>query len=81
MKQAPRQIKEIVAENIRAARAEKNLTQRELARAVNDVPPLAVYRWEAGLVLPNATNMAALAEALGRPIGWVYTDHAHEAAA
>lgn len=76
MKQAPRQITEIVASNIKAARAASGMTQRQLARQVNDVGALAVYRWEAAAVLPNPTNFAALAEALGREIAWFYTDHA-----
>lgn len=78
--QAPRQIKQIVAENILAARTELGLTQRELARAANDVPALAVYRWEKALALPNVQNFTALADALGRDIAWFYTDHAKAAA-
>jgi transcriptional regulator with XRE-family HTH domain len=79
-KQATRQIKEIVAANIKAARVSAGLTQRELGRAVNDVPALAVYRWEAGLVMPNTSNLAGLADALGCDIAWFYTDHEREAA-
>jgi transcriptional regulator with XRE-family HTH domain len=74
--QASRQIKTIVAANIRSARKAKGLTQRELGRAVNDVDALAVYRWEKGTATPNATNFAALANALERDIAWFYTDHA-----
>jgi transcriptional regulator with XRE-family HTH domain len=77
-KQAPRQIKEIVASNIRKARIAKDLTQRALAEVVNDVDRLAVYRWEAGLVLPSQENFAALATVLGHDIAWFYTDHENE---
>lgn len=74
-KQATRQIKQIVAENIRSARASQGLTQRQLARAVNDVDTLAVYRWERGDALPSAANFEVLADALEHEIAWFYTDH------
>lgn len=67
-----------MAENIRAARSSKGFTQRALAEVVNDVDRLAVYRWEAGLVLPSKENFAALAVALGHEIAWFYTDHSAE---
>jgi transcriptional regulator with XRE-family HTH domain len=81
MKQATRQISEIVASNIRSARLSAGLTQRDLARLVNDVPTLTVYRWEAEHAMPNQTNFAALADALGHEIAWFYTDHEQETAA
>lgn len=73
--QANRQIKTILAENIEAARKAKGLTRRALAAQVNDVDPLAIYRWERAEVMPNAANMQALADALGRDVSWFYTDH------
>jgi transcriptional regulator with XRE-family HTH domain len=72
--QAPHQIRTIVARNIRAARAAKRLTQRELAGMVNGVDTLAVSRWERGTSLPNARNLVALAAALDREPGWFYSD-------
>lgn len=74
--QANRQIETILAENIEAARKDRRLTRRELAAHVNGVDPLAIYRWERSGVMPNASNMQALADALGHDVAWFYTDHA-----
>lgn len=76
--QVHRQIRTIVAENVRHARSTADLTQRELAGLVNDVDKLAVYRWENGIALPNPENFAALADALGREVSWFYIDHSSE---
>ena len=79
--QATKDLKVTVAENVRSARKAAGLTQRELAGRVNDVDALAVSRWERGTSIPNPTNLAALADALGRDVGWFYTDHTDKAAA
>jgi transcriptional regulator with XRE-family HTH domain len=78
--QATRHIETILGENIEAARKSEGLTRRELAGRVNDVDPLAIYRWERSGVMPNAANLQALADALGRTVAWFYTDHGQEAA-
>lgn len=75
-RQASRQIKSIVGANIRAARDEAGLTQRELAARVNDMDSIAVSRWERGKVIPSATSIVTLAEVLGHDVAWFYTDHA-----
>ncbi len=73
--QATRHIKSIVGANIRAARDGAGLTQRELGALVNGMESINVSRWERGQVIPSATSMVALADALNRDVGWFYTDH------
>lgn len=73
--QVTKDLKTIVAENVKAARGQKGLTQRELAEQVNAVDSLAVSRWERGKSIPNPENMVALSVALGRDASWFYTDH------
>lgn len=56
------------------------MTQRELAAKVNGVDALAVSRWERGKSTPTPENLQALGGALGRDLGWLYTDHGSAAA-
>ncbi|TXH49116.1 MAG: XRE family transcriptional regulator [Desulfurellales bacterium] len=71
----------IVAKNIKAARADLGLTQRQLADAVNGLDALAVSRWERGVSLPSRDNFQALAAVTGREVAWFYTEHTTESAA
>lgn len=75
------QIKAIVASNIRLAREEAGLTQRQLAAQVNDMEAMAVSRWERAQVLPSTSSLVALAAALNREIAWFYEDRDEEKAA
>lgn len=79
-RQAPRHIKQILGENIKAARTAAGLTQLDLGRAVADSDGTLVWRWEKGIVRPSDANMQALADILGKPVGWFYTDHIEAAA-
>lgn len=69
-RQARRQAAQITGRNIRAARGESRLTQRELATEINALVPdgkLAagdVSRWETGLIEPGAKYRFALAQIL-----------------
>lgn len=74
-RQATRQIKSIVAGNIRAARDARGLTQREIAAMANVSDGLAVSRWENERVAPSTESLVALADALGLELAWFYTDH------
>lgn len=50
-----------IAENIRALRREKGLTQEQLA-GVLGVTTGAVYKWEAGLSQPELGKLAGIAD-------------------
>lgn len=76
--QAHRQIKSIVAANIRAARG--SMTQRELAQKL-DTDVMNVSRWERALVMPGLENLHKLSVALGREVGWFYVNRDPEEAA
>lgn len=78
--QTPKDHKTILAENIRSARRDQNLTQRQLAAMVNGVDPQAVSRWERAESVPLPEHLTALAVVLGRDYGWLYTDHEEVAA-
>lgn len=76
-RQTNRHLKIIVGENIRAARGE--MTQRQVANLL-DIDPMSVSRWERGKVLPSTESLIAIADALGRDLGWFYVDHQKAAA-
>jgi transcriptional regulator with XRE-family HTH domain len=78
--QAPRHIKSIVAQNIRAARDSRGLTQRQLGALVNDMDGLAVSRWERGKVHPSLDSLTTLARVFDVDIAWFYTEHEEQAA-
>lgn len=64
----------VVAANIRAARLQAGLTQRQLAAKL-DKDGSDVSRWERGVAHPRRGHLALLALALGRPVEWFYTGH------
>lgn len=68
-------INEVVGANIRAAREERHLTQRQLGTLVNDTDGNAVSRWERGAHRPSDENLVLLSRALDREIAWFYRDH------
>lgn len=56
--------KEIMAANIRAARARADITQGDLAKSIGaNIGTIASY--ENGSMVPGATNVYAMAESLG----------------
>ena len=63
-----------LAGNIRAARDDAELTQRQLAQRI-DVAQMLVSNWERGVNRPSDPNLFALAEALGVSVAWFYTEH------
>jgi transcriptional regulator with XRE-family HTH domain len=73
--QATRQIKAIIADNVRDARQARGWTQSQLA-IVLGVESMAVSRWERGKVAPSAANLQALANTLERDPAWFYVDRA-----
>jgi transcriptional regulator with XRE-family HTH domain len=66
-------------QRIRAARAEQRLTQEALALRVG-VSPRTPNRWETGKSRPRASQLPALAEALGKPVEYFEDDDPAEAA-
>lgn len=66
------------AANLRAARRNADLTQRQLADLLG-VDPIQVSRWERGASRPQDNHIVALCACLKRDLGWFYTDQ--EAAA
>lgn len=58
-------------ETVRALRLERNLTQEQLAGALN-ISPQAVSKWERGQALPDLSLIPALARALNVPVGALF---------
>ena len=58
-------------EQITKARVRKKLSQRELADLVS-VTHVTIYRWENGDRIPNAVNIAKLANTLNTTVGYFY---------
>ena len=58
-------------EQITKARVRKKLSQRELAELAG-VSHVTIYRWENGDRIPNAVNIAKLANALNTTVGYFY---------
>lgn len=65
----------ILAANIRTARTEAQLTQRQVAERLGTESSL-VSKWERGEHRPTDTNLEALAFVLDRTMAWFFTDHA-----
>ena len=85
--QAPRQITQIVGENIAAARQAAELTQREVAEQVgalvegSKLSPTDVSRWERGGIEPGAKYRQALAAVLfDGDLSAMYVEHESAAA-
>jgi transcriptional regulator with XRE-family HTH domain len=68
------QIATIIGRNIAAARDTAELTQRQVAVAL-ELDTRAVGRWERAGIVPSAKNLARLADLLDRDPGWFYTRH------
>ena len=58
-------------EQITKVRVRKKLSQRELAELVG-ASHVTIYRWENGDRIPNAVNIAKLANALNTTVGYFY---------
>ena len=61
---------ETVGERIRAARAEKKLTQKELAQQVG-IPYQTLQFWENGKRNPKIDNLQRVADALDVDVNWL----------
>lgn len=75
--QTPRQLKTIIAANLRAARAEKRVKQRDVAQAL-DTDVMSISRWERGLHQPADATLFQLADFYDRDYVWFLTDHQRE---
>lgn len=78
--QETKQIKTIVAVNLRAAREAKGWRQLDVAMALG-IESMYVSRWERARVLPSLENLHRLAAALGHDVSWFYVDHSEVEAA
>jgi transcriptional regulator with XRE-family HTH domain len=63
-----------VGRNIRAAREDAGLSQRELAELIG-VARTRIADYEAGRHEPNGVHIAAIAVAADRRVGWFYDNH------
>jgi transcriptional regulator with XRE-family HTH domain len=63
-----------VAVNVRVGRMAAGLTQRELAEGVG-VDQMVVSKWERARHRPSQENMIRLADLVGKPVAWFYTEH------
>lgn len=75
-----RHITATVGGNIKDARESAGLTQHELAVKLMRADAMAISRWERGVHRPNDEALLRLAEVLGHPVHWFYTDHERTAA-
>jgi transcriptional regulator with XRE-family HTH domain len=68
-------LKALVGRNIATAREDKGWSQVELANrsGVNDAQ--RVSKWERGIYMPSTDALTGLASALGKDLGWFFTDH------
>ncbi|MFD7998485.1 helix-turn-helix transcriptional regulator [Streptomyces mirabilis] len=57
----------MISKEIKRLRTERQMTQRQLARAL-DVGELAISRWERGINQPTVTNIQRLAGTFEVPI-------------
>ena len=78
--QATGNLRTTVARNIKAARDDAGLTQKQLAQRLGDGDPQVISKWERGEHAPSLRNLTALALALGCDVAWFYTDHERKAA-
>lgn len=70
----------LVAANLRRAIVAEGMTQEELARQIG-VSLRQVQKYCAGKADPSGARLIAMADVLGRPAGWFYTDHDAEKSA
>ena len=64
----------IVGANIRRARDDAGLLQRELGAALG-IGTQQVSDWERGAYRPNDENLLRIAEALGKNFAWFFAEH------
>lgn len=65
--------KEEIGARIRSARVQKGWKQKHLAAAVR-VEPVTVSRWERGATTPDFDALGLIAEATGKPVGYLLAD-------
>jgi transcriptional regulator with XRE-family HTH domain len=69
------ELKMLLGQRIKEARAERGLTQGDLARKTG-IHQKAIFKYENGQVLPNAENLKKLAEALEICTDYLLFEHA-----
>lgn len=66
-------VRELYRERLNAAIRASSVNNRALAKAVG-VDPSLVTLWRNGKVSPGMHHLAAIADALGRPVPWFFYD-------
>ena len=74
-RQVPRHPTTIFAANLKAARKESGLTQRQLADALG-VDAISVSRWERGAARPGDATVMRLCDHFGVDLAHFYTEAA-----
>lgn len=70
-----------IAQRIKQARTEANLTMKQLASMVHVSGPTTIARYESGVHFAGSDIMQKIAAATGKPLGWFYcTDNCEETA-
>lgn len=77
IERATRSLKTTIAANIRFAQEKHGLNTEELARKLN-VTPRLVHKWRRGDHAPSLSNMERLAEVLGYPSEWFFSQNVGE---
>ena len=69
-------LRDVIGNNIRKAREEKGLSQKEVG-ALFEKPkhPIVVCRWEKGHAAPDYATIEHLAEKLGKEPSWFFSVH------
>lgn len=65
--------KETIGQNIKTARARLGLSQRALAKNTDGVTQADISRFEAGVTMPSADKLSALAKTLRVPVQDLYS--------
>ena len=71
-------LRAIVGDNIARAKAEKSVTDRDVAFAI-DADSGQVAKWRRGEHMPSETYLAAMAHYFGVELSWFYIDRRAEA--
>jgi len=74
MRDPEQRLRETIGRNIETALAQRKMTGRQLADAI-DAHPSQVSNWVRGRMRPSAGHLDAVALALGKRVGWFHDDH------
>jgi transcriptional regulator with XRE-family HTH domain len=69
-------IRELVGRNVKSARLEAGMSQRELGERVAGGERQRISLWENGRVQPSFQSLIDIAAVTGHDLGWFFTEHA-----